>query len=116
MSERGFDAIVVGAGHNGLVAAAYLANAGFRVAVAESRPLVGGVCATEELIPGFRFSSGAVLLSLLWEKIARDLELRRHGLVYYRTCVERVGIWESGRKLILYPQLDRQIAALHEFS
>jgi phytoene dehydrogenase-like protein len=110
------DAIVVGAGHNGLVAAAYLGRAGYRVAVVEARPVVGGVCVTEELVPGFRFSSGAVLLSLLWPKIVRDLELRRHGLVYYRTGVDRVGIWENGRTLVLYHELDRQLRALEAFS
>ena len=91
-----FDVIVVGAGHNGLVAACYLGRMGHRVAVVEARPIVGGVCVTEELVPGFRFSSGAVVLSLLWPKIVRDLELHRHGLVYYHTGVDRVGIWVAG--------------------
>jgi len=111
-----FDAVVVGAGHNGLVAACYLGRAGHRVAVVEARPVVGGVCVTEELVPGFHFSSGAVLLSLLWPKIVRDLELYRHGLVHYHTGVDRVGIWENGRALVLYPQLDRQLRALEAFS
>jgi phytoene dehydrogenase-like protein len=111
-----YDAIVVGAGHNGLVAAAYLARAGIRVAVVEGRSIVGGVCTTEELVPGFRFSAGAVLLSLLWPKIIRDLDLRAHGLEYYRTGVDRVGIWENGKSLILYPGLERHVAALGQFS
>jgi len=111
-----FDAIVVGAGHNGLVAACYLGRMGHRVAVVEARPVVGGVCVTEELVPGFRFSSGAVVLSLLWPKIVRDLELHRHGLVHYHTGVDRVGIWDNGRVLVLYPELDRQLRALERFS
>jgi phytoene dehydrogenase-like protein len=116
MTRRHYDAIVIGAGHNGLVAAAYLARSGRRVLVVEGRSRVGGVCTTEELVPGFRFSSGAVLLSLLWPKIVHDLELRRHGLTYYRTPVDRVGIWENGRILILPADHADHAAAVAEIS
>jgi phytoene dehydrogenase-like protein len=58
MADTRFDAVVVGAGYNGLVAAGYLARAGFRVAVVESRPLIGGACVTEELVPGVRVLVG----------------------------------------------------------
>src|SRR3954470_16747250 len=74
------DAVVVGAGHNGLVAAAYLARAGLSVAVFERRDIVGGACVTEELWPGVRASPGAYTLSLLRPEILRDLEVGRHGL------------------------------------
>ena len=74
------DAAIIGAGHNGLVAAAYLARAGLSVEVFERRELVGGACVTEELWPGVRASPGAYTLSLLLGEIARDLELDRHGL------------------------------------
>src|SRR3982751_4903941 len=74
------DAVIVGAGHNGLVAAAYLARAGLSVEVLERRELVGGACVTEELWPGVRASPGAYTLSLLRAEIVRDLELGRHGL------------------------------------
>jgi phytoene dehydrogenase-like protein len=109
------DVVIVGAGHNGLVAACYLARAGLRVVVVEAREVAGGACVTEELVPGFRFSSAAVVLHLLWPKIIRDLELVRHGLQPYRTGVDRVGIWER-RALVLYPELDRQLAAVAAFS
>jgi phytoene dehydrogenase-like protein len=115
MRDR-YDSIVIGAGHNGLVAASYLALAGYRVLVAESRAQVGGVCTTDELVPRFRFSSGAVLLSLLWPKIVRELELRCHGLSYYRTSVDRVGIWENGRVLILPEDPAQQLSAVSRFS
>ena len=74
------DAVVVGAGHNGLVAAAVLARAGLSVRVLERRDLVGGACVTEELWPGVRASPGAYTLSLLRREIIEELELHRHGL------------------------------------
>jgi phytoene dehydrogenase-like protein len=74
------DVIVVGGGHNGLVAAAYLAAAGLSVSVLERRPIVGGAAATEEFHPGFRNSVAAYTVSLLNPKIIRDLDLAGHGL------------------------------------
>ncbi|MGH2727304.1 MAG: phytoene desaturase family protein, partial [Actinomycetota bacterium] len=74
------DALIVGAGHNGLVAAAYLARAGRSVTVLERRGIVGGACVTEELAPGIRTSSGAYSLSLLRPEIWQELELVRRGL------------------------------------
>ena len=74
------DAVVIGAGHNGLVAAAYLARAGLEVEVFERREVVGGACVTEELWPGVRASPGAYTLSLLRAEIMRDLDLAAHGL------------------------------------
>jgi phytoene dehydrogenase-like protein len=74
------DVAIVGAGHNGLVAAAYLARGGLTVEAFERRDIVGGACVTEELWPGVRASPGAYTLSLLRAEIVRDLELPRHGL------------------------------------
>jgi phytoene dehydrogenase-like protein len=74
------DAIIIGAGHNGLTCAAYLGMAGLRVRVLERRGVVGGACVTEEFHPGFRNSTAAYTVSLLQPKVIRDLELHRHGL------------------------------------
>jgi phytoene dehydrogenase-like protein len=75
-----YDAIVIGGGHNGLTAAAYLARAGKKVLVLERRHVLGGAAVTEEVFPGFRFSVCSYVVSLLRPEIIRDLDLPRHGL------------------------------------
>jgi len=80
MPSNRYDAIVIGGGHNGLVAAAYLARAKKRVVVLERRPLVGGAAVTEEIYPGFKFSVFSYVVSLLRPEIIRDLDLPAHGL------------------------------------
>lgn len=74
------DVIVIGAGHNGLTCAAYLAAAGLKVQVLERRGVVGGAAVTEEFHPGFRNSVAAYTVSLLQPRVIADLELHRHGL------------------------------------
>lgn len=76
-----YDAVVVGGGHNGLVNAAYLAKAGLKTLVLEQRHVVGGAAVTEELVPGFRFTTFSYALSLLRPEIVQELELVRHGLM-----------------------------------
>ena len=75
-----YDAIVVGAGHNGLVAAAYLGKAGLKVLVVERRDIIGGACVTEDVIPGHRVSFTSYFASMLMPKVIHDLALARHGL------------------------------------
>jgi len=75
-----YDAVVVGAGHNGLTCACYLARGGLKVKVLERRPRVGGAAVTEEFHPGFRNSAAAYTVSLLQAKVIRDLGLAGHGL------------------------------------
>ena len=79
MSRR-YDALVIGAGHNGLVHAAYLARAGLRVAVVERNDRVGGATRSEQAVPGFTYSVFSYLVSLLRPEIVQELELVRHGL------------------------------------
>ncbi|KAM9612457.1 pyridine nucleotide-disulfide oxidoreductase domain-containing protein 2 isoform 3-T3 [Morphnus guianensis] len=74
--QREYDAVVIGAGHNGLVAAAYLQQAGVRTAVLEKRHVLGGAAVTEEIVPGFKFSRASYLLSLLRPQIYTELELQ----------------------------------------
>src|SRR5262245_65960932 len=79
-SSQPYDAIVVGAGHNGLTAAAYLARAGLRTLVLERREIVGGCCVTEEIAPGCRASTTSYIASMLRPEVIRDLDLGSHGL------------------------------------
>ena len=76
---QSYDAIIIGAGHNGLVTAAYLAKAGKKVLVLERRHLVGGIAATEEVFPGFKFSTCAHLADPFSHEIIADLDLKKYG-------------------------------------
>ncbi|XP_030841597.1 pyridine nucleotide-disulfide oxidoreductase domain-containing protein 2 [Strongylocentrotus purpuratus] len=78
--NKEYDAIIVGAGHNGLVASAYLQKAGLNTLVLERRHLIGGAAVTEEIVPGYKFSRCSYVLSLLRPIIVKDLELKKHGL------------------------------------
>ncbi len=75
-----YDAIIIGAGHNGLTAAAYLARAGNKVLLLERRPQVGGIAVTEEIFPGFKFSTCEHLAGAFSKNIVSDLKLDQHGL------------------------------------
>ena len=80
-ASRSYDAIVIGAGHNGLVNGAYLAKAGLKTLILERRHLVGGAAITEELRPGFQFTTFSYALSLIRPDIVAELELTKHGFM-----------------------------------
>jgi phytoene dehydrogenase-like protein len=112
MPQR-YDTIIIGAGHNGLVTAAYLARAGQRVLVLERRELLGGCCVTEELWPGFKVSTAAYVNSLLRPEIIRDLDLKRHGFEMLPRNPSSFTPFPDNRYLLLGPDADlnrRQIA------
>jgi len=81
MSSEPYDAIVIGGGHNGLVNGAYLARGGMRTLILEQREMVGGAAITEELRPGFWFTTFSYALSLLRPEIVQELELVKHGFM-----------------------------------
>ncbi len=80
MAAGRYDAVIVGGGHNGLVAGFYLAKAGLRPLILERRDFVGGCCVTEEFAPGYRASTGAYVISMLREPVWRDMRLAERGI------------------------------------
>ncbi len=111
-----YDAIVVGAGHNGLVTAGYLARAGWRVLVLERRNLVGGACVTEEVWPGYKVSTAAYLVSLLQAKVVRDLELERFGYAVLPKDPAYFAPTLDGRHFFMYADQRRTCEAIAAFS
>jgi phytoene dehydrogenase-like protein len=79
VDQTTYDSIVIGAGHNGLIAAAYLAKSGQRVLVLERREVIGGAAVTEEAFPGYHLSTCSYVCNLLLPEVIQDLDLVRHG-------------------------------------
>jgi phytoene dehydrogenase-like protein len=110
------DVIIIGAGHNGLVAAALLAKAGLRTVVLERRELVGGACVTEETFPGFRFSTAAYLVSLLQQKVVDELELERFGYRVDPKDPAFFSAYPDGRTLTMWRDQRRTLEEIAKFS
>ena len=114
MSTR-YDAVIVGGGHNGLVAAFSLARQGLRVCVLERRELVGGACTTEEFAPGFRASPGAYVLSMLRPAIWRDFKLRERGL-HVDAATPSLNLYPDGAHLFLHGDVSAASEEVARFS
>ncbi|WP_088284457.1 NAD(P)/FAD-dependent oxidoreductase [Kineosporia sp. A_224] len=113
--SREYDAIVIGGGHNGLVNAAYLAKAGLSVLVVERRHLVGGAAITEELYPGFQFTTFSYALSLLRPDIIHELDLVRHGFMPI-LMPSSFAPMENGDYLLLGPDRDENLKEIMRHS
>jgi phytoene dehydrogenase-like protein len=100
MAAAGYEVVIVGGGHNGLTAAAYLGKAGVRTLVLERRGVLGGAAVSEEFHPGYRNSIASYSLGLMRGEVVRDLELERHGLkgIPYRGALE---LLNDGRQILL---------------
>jgi len=116
LSERVWDAVVVGGGHNGLTAAAYLARANLQVAVLEKRHVLGGAAVTEEIVPGFKFSRASYLQSLLRPGIIQELDLQRHGLKLLPRNPSSFTPTVDGRFLLMGPDASLNETEISKFS
>ena len=110
---QSYDAIVIGAGHNGLVCGSYLAQKGLRVLIVERSDRIGGACVTEELFPGFRISTASYSLSLLLPQIVRDLGLQLDVRI---KDPELFAPYEGGGGLVLWRDPKKRAAAIAEVS
>ena len=115
-SPSTYDAVIVGAGHNGLVTACYLARAGLRVLVLERRYIVGGACVTEETFPGFKVSTASYVNSLFDTGIVRDLNLTAHGYEVLARNPSSFTPFLDGRSLTMGPDDDLTRTEIAKFS
>ncbi len=113
-----YDAVIIGAGHNGLTLAAYLSRAGFTVAVLERNARIGGGTSTEEpTLPGYRFNLHAnFFMGFRHSPLMRDLELYRFGFSYIEPPVQQAAAFRDGTCVVIHKDLDATCASLARFS
>ncbi len=115
-NSQNFDCVIIGAGHNGLIAAAYLARAGKKVCVLERRAVIGGCSVTEELWPGYKISTASYVLSLLLPEIIEDLQLKKNGLTILPRNPSSFTPTRDGRHLLLGPDQSFNQQQIAKFS
>jgi phytoene dehydrogenase-like protein len=111
-----YDTIIIGGGHNGLVAAALLVKAGQKVLVLERRNVLGGAAATEKIWPGFRVNTGANDAGLFRPEVAEALDLEKHGLQFVESTVAAVSLQPDGRHLTLWHNVEKSVVEIARFS
>jgi phytoene dehydrogenase-like protein len=114
--SQSYDCIIIGAGHNGLVTAAYLSRAGYRVLVLERRDVLGGCCVTEEVWPGYKVSTASYVNSLLRPEIIRDLELKKYGFEMLPRSPSSFTPFPDGRYLMMGPDKEMTHREVSKFS
>lgn len=111
-----YDIIIIGGGHNGLVAACYLGKAGLKTLVLERRAIVGGASVTEEIYPGFRCSTLAHSTAPLFPQIIKDLQLTRHGLEIISPDVRVLALAPDGCSICIHDDTAQTIREIEKFS
>jgi len=113
-----YDGVVIGAGHNGLTLAAYLARAGLKIAVVERNPRIGGGTSTDEpTLPGYRFNLHSnFFMGFRHSPLLRDLELHRYGFSYIEPLVQQGAAFRDGTCVVIHKDLDKTCASLARFS
>jgi phytoene dehydrogenase-like protein len=114
--SQNYDAVIAGAGHNGLVCGAYLARAGRKVLVLERREFVGGCAVTEEVWPGYRVSTAAYLVSLMQERIVRELDLPRYGYQVDAKDPAFFSAFPDGRHFFMWQDRAKTLEEIRKFS
>lgn len=114
--KKRYDAIIIGAGHNGLTAAACLAQGGKKVLVLEKRAVLGGAAATEEVWPGFQVNTGADDAGMFQDAIAQALFLKMNGLEFRHSPAAIFAPQPDGRALTLYQEIDPSQESIAAFS
>ncbi|MFQ5416142.1 MAG: phytoene desaturase family protein [Myxococcota bacterium] len=117
-AESEWDVVVIGAGPNGLITAAYLAKAGLKVALVERRYEIGGGLATEEILfPGYYSNIHAVYHMMVdFMPVLRDFDLRDQGLVWIKPNLQTSMVFEDGKSLLLTRMLEDTVDSIHKFS
>lgn len=111
-----YDAIIIGAGHNGLVTACYLAKAGIKTLVLERREVVGGGAVTEEFHPGFKCSTLDHSAGPLAPRVVSELNLQQHGLEFITPAARVLSLTTDERSLCIYNDANRTVAEIQKFS
>ncbi len=111
-----YDYTIIGAGHNGLVCAAYLAQTGKRVLVLEKRAVLGGACTTEPIFKNCKVSRAAYVLSLFHPQIIADLDLKNHQLKLLKRDPSSISLFNDNNALILGSDLSKNIRSISKFS
>ena len=111
-----YDAIIIGAGHNGLVTAGYLAKAGLKTLVLERREVVGGGAITEEFHQGFRCSTLDHATGPFSPRVTEDLDLAQHGLEFIKPDVRVLSLNTDGQSLCIYNDTERTVSEIEKFS
>ncbi len=114
-TDESFDTVIVGGGHNGLVAAFYLGRAGYKPLVLERRDFVGGCCVTEEFAPGYRASTGAYVISMIREPVWREMRLAERGIEIDAAGPSLYG-FPGGERLLLGEDMEESQREIARFS